>query len=206
MPSKTIPVERLGPDDFPAVVRVLSESFFDYPVMRWVLGSTEGYAGRLSRLLTFFAEARVLRDEWLLGTRGTEGLTAVALVAYPGARESPDELAILREQLWSELGPQARARYQSFGEATSSFAVEDPHLHLSMIGTRRSARGSGLGRRLMDAVHGLSRQDVDSIGVSLTTEDEANVSLYLHMGYELIGRTAVGSRIITWGFFRKDGS
>ena len=199
-------VEVLARDEVSAVVGVLCESFFDYPVMRWVLGSGDGYSRRVECLMTFFTMARVLRDEKLLGIRGSNGLTAAALIAYPGARQSPDELGALRERLWEELGAEARARYESFGAATAAFDIEESHIHLSMIGTVISARGRGLGRLLMDAVHDLSAADARSTGVTLTTEVEANVALYQHLGYELIGRAKVGSALTTWGFFRRDRS
>ena len=69
---------------------------------------------------------------------------------------------------------------------------------------RRAAKGKGVGRRLLEHVHLMSREDSGSQGVTLTTEDEANVSLYQHSGYEMVGDATVGWGLQTWGFFRPD--
>lgn len=197
-------VEVLDSDRVAEVVSVLSESFFDYPVMRFVLGSEGDYATRLDKLVTFFVMARVLRDEVLLGVEGANAMKATALVSYPGRVASPPALAAVRHDTWAELGEAARRRYDAFASATAPFTVEAEHVHLNMIGVRRSAQGRGLGRALLDAVHELSTSDASSTGVTLSTELESNVPLYQHFGYEVIGRASVESAFTTWVMFRRD--
>lgn len=198
------PVEILDSQDVPEVVSVLCEAFHDYPVMRHVLGDSPDYEARLEKLIGFFVRVRDVRDEILLGVRDVGGgLVAAAMISYPG-RGSPPEVAALREAAWAELGEDARARYEAFGEATAPFVVPDDHVHLNMIGTRNATRGSGLGRALLEAVHRISAKDPSSTGVTLTTEVESNVQLYRRFGYELIGQGRVGSAFTTWGFYRRD--
>ena len=191
--------------DVPEVVDILCESFFDYPVMQFVVGRDEkDYEVRLRKLIHFFVMARVLRGEVLLGIGDPNGLGGAALVSRPTEAEAPPELSKLSENVWSELGASARARYEAFGAACAPFEVETPHIHLNMIGVRREAQGTGLGRRLIEHVHLSSRQDSMSEGVTLTTEVEANVPLYRHFGYEIVGHTTVAPELRTWGFFRAD--
>jgi ribosomal protein S18 acetylase RimI-like enzyme len=71
-----------------------------------------------------------------------------------------------------------------------------------MIGTLREARGQGYGRILLEYVHAMSERDPDSRGVSLTTEDPANVSLYESFGYEITGHARVSADVETWAFYR----
>jgi ribosomal protein S18 acetylase RimI-like enzyme len=184
---------------------VLCEAFYDYPVMRHVLGEHhDDYEHRLNTLVHFFVMARVLRDEDLLGVMDGAQLAATALVAYPGRGESPPEMATLRDRVWDVLGPESRSRYEDFGAACATFDVDVPNIHLNMIGVSRAAQGSGLGRSLMDYVHGMSERDTSSEGVTLTTEDPSNVSLYEHFGYRVVGRARVPPGLETWGFFRPD--
>jgi len=197
-------VEILGANDVAEVVSVLSESFFDYPVMRFVLGTDGDYSARLETLIAFFVMARILRNEVVLGVREPRGLTACALVSYPGRRTSPPELGVLRDETWAKLGAKARSRYETFGAATAPLTVNAEHIHLGMIGVRRSAQGQGLGRMVLEAVHDLSSSDSLSSGVTLTTELESNVSLYEHFGYETLGSERVGSAFTTWGMYRQD--
>ncbi len=197
-------VEILGHSDVGDVVSVLSDSFFDYPVMRFVLGAEGDYRTRLEQLIGFFVMARVLRDEVLLGVRAPRGLRAAGLVSYPRGGPSPPELGGIREETWARLGDEARSRYELFGAATARFVVESHHIHLGMIGVRPSAQGQGLGRKVLEAVHDLSSADSSSTGVTLTTELESNVPLYEHFGYEILGRDRVGSALTTWGMYRSD--
>ena len=93
----------LDMDAAPEVVDVLCEAFYDYPVMRWVLGSPSDYPARLHELMTVYVMARVLRDEVMIGVPGPTALLAAATVSYPGQRESPPELGELRERLSASL-------------------------------------------------------------------------------------------------------
>jgi GNAT superfamily N-acetyltransferase len=198
-------VLKLGEEHVPEVTHVLCEAFHDYPVMRHVLGEHHGdFDQRLSTLVGFFVMARVLRDEELLGIMDSADLAAAALVSYPGRRESPPDLAVLRDKVWDELGRETRSRYEAFATACAPFEVPTRHIHLNMIGVSRGARGSGLGRLLMDHIHEMSRRDPTSKGVTLTTEDPSNVPLYEHFGYEVVGHATVAPGLETWGFFRPD--
>jgi len=173
--------------------------------MRFVLGPNEAdYDTCLRRLVSLFVMARVLRGEPLLGIARTSGLEAVAIVSRPGSGAAPEAFQALAGEVWAELGMGARARYQAFANACAPFQIEAPHLHLNMIGVRWEARGSGLGRQLIDRVQEMSRDDAASEGVTLTTEDPDNVPMYQHLGYRIVGHATVAPDLRTWGFFRPD--
>lgn len=196
-------VRVLGAGEAGEVVDVLCESFYDYPVMCFVLGHDNArYDAQLRTLIDFFVAARRLRGEPMLGV-GTP-MAATAIVSHVGVGEAPAELATVRDATWAELGDAARLRYEAFGAACAPFVPDEPHLHVNMIGVRRQAQGRGHGRRLLDYVHEMSREDPVSSGVSLSTEDEANVSFYRHLGYEIVGHAVVGPDLQTWSFFRPD--
>ena len=200
----TTGVSILAAEDVPAVVAVLSESFHDYPVMRFVLGTEPEYDGRLRTLVTFFVMARALREELVLGVAEGRDLVAAALVSRPGPRPAPARLDELREGTWAALGAEARSRYEAFGEAAGRFSVGVDHLHLNMIGVTRHRQGRGLGARLLECLHARSAADPTSAGVSLSTEVESNVSLYGRFGYRVTGSAPVVGALTTWGMFRPD--
>jgi hypothetical protein len=56
----------------------------------------------------------------------------------------------------------------------------------------------------MEEVHLMSRRRSKSRGVTLTTEDPANVALYEHLGYEVVGHARISPELETWGLFRPD--
>lgn len=204
MAARPREVEPLHAGDLDAVVSVLAEAFAGYPVMRFVLGSDTPHARPLRRLVELFVTARVMRAEPMLGIRDERGdLIAAAITSFPGRTAAPAEFADVRAAVWQELGADAEARYDAYGAATRPFAIDEPHLHLNMIGVLPGHQGTGLARRLVHAVESLSRADPVSTGVSLNTEDARNVALYRHLGYEVVGHAVVGPDLETWGFFRR---
>jgi GNAT superfamily N-acetyltransferase len=196
-------VVTLVPGDVPRVVAVLSAAFRHYPVMRYVLGPPADL-GRLRRLIEFFVRARVLRGGRVVGVLGPEGLLAAGLVTKSPGGPSSVAVQDLRDATWNQLGDDARLRYERFGAAARVLVPEVSHLHLNMIGVLPESQGRGLARIVLDHVHELSRDDPASAGVSLSTEVEANVSLYRHFGYDCTGFAVVDDAFTTWAMFRPD--
>ena len=194
---------RLSVADLDDLVAVMSDSFHDYPVMRYVLGEKQPYDDRLPRLVELFVSGRAYRNEPMIGIHDASGtLVGAATMTLPTPTDPPPDFVALRDAVWAELGADARERYDEFVAATQQFAIGPPHYHLNMIGVRRSHQGLGLARTLLDAVHDLSAADERSSGVSLTTERPANVELYQHFGYRVTGRARVGDAFDTWTLFR----
>jgi ribosomal protein S18 acetylase RimI-like enzyme len=149
--------------------------------------------------------ARVLRGDAVFGARDAAGrLVGVATTKAPGDRAAPPSFAAERKARWRELGDAARARYDAFAAASDRHKPGAPHLYLNMLGVRSVLAGQGIGRRLLDAVHAHSRAEPGSAGVALSTEDPANVALYEHVGYRVLGRERVAPELQTWALWRPD--
>jgi len=194
----------VGPDEVADVASVLAEAFFDYPMMHFILGTEGDYRERLTRLVTFFVKARLLRGEVIFGVGEPGRRAAAALVAFPNGLPAPHELSVLRHETWDALGQASHVRYESFAAATAPFALESPHVHLNMIGVRQEAAGHGFGGALLEAVHDLSASRAGSEGVLLTTEVPSNVTLYKRFGYEVLGQAVVAPDLSTWAMYRCD--
>jgi GNAT superfamily N-acetyltransferase len=182
---------------------VLCEAIADYPVMRYVLGDQGDYAARLRALIGFFHGARVLRDDAIFGVLEDGELAGVALCSLPD-RVAPPALEQLRERTWAELGPDARARYDSCMRAWEPVGVAKSNVHVNMLAVPPRYQGRGLARALLERVHAMSRERGDSWGVTLTTESERNVALYQHLGYEVVGQRPIAPGLETWGLWRPD--
>jgi GNAT superfamily N-acetyltransferase len=185
------------------VTEVLCEAFAEYPVMRYVLGRPTDYAERIRILIGFFVTCRVFREDAILGLYAGDELRGVALCSLPD-RTAPPELDRIREGIWALLGPEARARYDDCVRAWGHIPDVAPNVHVNMLAVPPRYQGHGLARALMDRVHAMSRERADSQGVSLTTEAEANVALYHHLGYRMVGEATIAPGVRTWGFFRPD--
>ncbi len=192
----------LKKENIPEITDVLCEAFYNYPVMKYVLGEKQDYDTRLHKAVTFFVSARALRKEPLLGIYNSDNkLVAAATVTLPGEIPSPPELYKLRDKLWEEIGAEEKTRYEKYGSVASTLLPKEPHHHLNMIGVRNAYQGKGLARQLIHQVEKLVSEHPTSTGVSLNTEVESNVNFYLHLGYKLVGKSDVDNGIQTWGFF-----
>jgi ribosomal protein S18 acetylase RimI-like enzyme len=195
-------VEKLYEENIPEVADVLCEAFYDYPVMKYVLGEKGNYDDRLRKAVKFFVSARALRNEPLLGIYNSENkLVAAATVTLPGEIPSPPELFKLRDELWAEVGSEEKARYENYGNVAFGLLPKEPHHHLNMIGVRNAYQGKGFARQLINKVEKLVSAHPTSAGLSLNTEVGANVKFYLHLGFKLLDKANVSEDVITWGFF-----
>jgi ribosomal protein S18 acetylase RimI-like enzyme len=196
-------VEHLSENNISDIIRVLCDAFYDYPVMHYVLGNKNNYKERLYKLVGFFVEARVLRKEPILGVYNSENmLVAAAIVTLPGNIPAPEKLIERRKKLWQELGSEEQKRYEFYGNAAGALQPPQPHHHLNMIGVIAKYKGKRLASMLIDAIEELVRSHPDSSGLSLNTETESNVKLYLHLGFNLIAYTKVDDSLVTRAFFK----
>lgn len=198
-PNAQPQVERLAATHADAVTRLLCEAFFDYPVMRYVLGDAPDYAGRLVRLIGLFTAGRWLRGHPVLGLRGADGSLQAAITMTPrGACPTPAALADLAEATWNTLGTDAKQRYATLCEAWSATEPAGEHWHVNMLGVATTAHGAGHGGRLLAAALDLAAADPAAQAVDLTTEDAANLGFYTRRGFEVTGHRRVGPALETW--------
>jgi len=201
-------IRLLNIEDFDALVDVMSRSFRDYPVMQWVgSGARSEYDPANHELNRFFVRARFVRGEVPIGYWHGGVLAGGALVSRPDWKGDYPDLEKERKELWSMLGPDAKARYLAFGRASDFFSTYGPHQHLNMLGVLPGYQGQGIARSLVARVEQLARETPETSGVSLTTEDPRNISLYEHLGYTCIGERPVGLEgekpsFTTWGFYK----
>jgi GNAT superfamily N-acetyltransferase len=198
---------RLSADRFDDTVSAFCDAFYDYAVMRYVIGDVgDRYDDRLRALIGYFTASRFSRNYPVLGLESADGrLVAAANINPPHGAPAPASLKATFQRLGATLGEAAMRRYDAFVDAFKPFEPDEPHVHLGMIGVIREAQGQGHARTLLEAVHAMSRAYPKSSGVSLTTETPKNLPFYEHFGYRILGRgeTPDGG-LVTWTLFRAD--
>jgi GNAT superfamily N-acetyltransferase len=198
---------RLAADRLEEAIDVFCDAFREYPVMRYVaLGDAPerpdiDAEARMRRLTRFFVTRRFVRGGPLFGVFADRALVGTAILTLPAEPPAPLELAAIEQDAWRDLGDAACSRYEKYVQATKAFAIAAGHHHLNMIGVRASHAGRGLARPLLEAVRQLAVDDPASAGVSLTTERPANVKLYEHFDYTVVGHARVTADLETWGMF-----
>ena len=126
------------------------------------------------------------------------GVVVCTLPGLPG----PPDLEEARAWTWGRLGDDARERYDEWIRIWGPINVSEPNIHVNMLGVPPRFQGRGLGRLLLERVHGMSLEHPDSRGVSLTTESAANLPFYERMGYQRVGHGRIAPGLESWGFFR----
>ena len=198
-------VVRLTNEQADVAIDVLSDAFFDYPVMTFSIGMAGPQYNPVLRLMVdVFTMSRFLRDYPVLGVKNTrDELLAVAAVNPPRGLPFPPELEHRYNKLYDALGPDGTARLEQLSDVWKKLEFQEPHYHLGMLGVAKKHQGEGHGRRLLEAVQAMSETDPESAGVGLSTEDPSNVPFYQRNGYQIIGHERL-TNIETWLFFRAD--
>lgn len=198
-------VEALTAADAPAIIELFCNAFYDYPVMRMVLGDTGAEYGRqLKNLIELFVMRRVWNEDPLLGIYQDGKLAAAATLTEPQEKTNMPSTEKAQSEYWALLGSEAEARYKKLGKIWRGFVIEEAHYHVNMIGVHSDFQGQGLAGRIMRVVHEMSAKDDLSAGVSLSTENPANVNFYKYWGYDVIDHEVYSDALETWGFYRKD--
>lgn len=192
-------------------IDLIAEAFAEDPLFVTSFGSVRGdatAARRTRRFVAFmFAANRVFggcaravhRDGRLLG---------VALIEPPYGRISRTvrmTLAAVRFLPVALTLPRGvSARLNRLEVACRRRAPEEPHHYLSMVGVRAEARGSGVGRLLIEDVIAIAQAHPTSVGIALDTENPRNVGLYEHLGFRVRGAVDTGALRATVLFRPRD--
>ena len=197
-------VDRLDKSRFEDAVGVLCDAFREYPAMTYTLKDTGSeYDWVLRELIGYLVDHRFSRNWPVLGVQDHDELAAVALVNPPLGGPVIPSLQPHFERWRDGAGKPVFGRFLEFAKATEPFEPDEPFYFLSLIGVPRRYQGRGYARLLLDALHGMSRDDPESAGVVLTTETADNVRLYEHFGYRVSGRAMVGD-VPSWLLYRAD--
>lgn len=180
--------DRLGvraatPDDVPAVTATLAEAFHDDPLWgHWLEPDADARPAALTALWGFFVQ-EALRYPWLHVTAGCE---AAALWIPPGGTEASPEgearMAALAEHVAGPRAPELTKLWEQFEAARPA---DEPHYYLSLLGTRSSHRGQGIGMALLEA--DLRQIDAEGAVARLESTNPANEPRYERAGFETVG-------------------
>lgn len=194
-------VDRLTPADAPAATRTLAAAFADYPLLQALAPHNPRAAEAFCRML--------VRSAVALGTAyATADRAAVACWFPPGhgvltARE------LLRAgvlPLVRELGVRGGVllwRLERQFDRARRLHVPGPHWYLPLLGVDPTARRRGLARAVLAPV--LAGADRDGLPCYLETQDEANLPVYVRLGFALVGRRRVAGGLWNWELTRHSG-
>jgi len=177
--------------DLPDVTETLALSFYDDPVLMWLI---EDGTRRRELLPGFFgavAHSYFAYDELYAVD---EGVTA-AVWAPPGAEED--------EGLPTELGEAVEEYAERLSEILGLMEEKhptEPHYYLFLLGTRAEWQGRGVGSALMAPV--LETCDRGRVPAYLEATSERNKQLYLRHGFEVTDEIPLPDGPKMWPMWR----
>ena len=137
-------------------------------------------------------QRRTIFELWLRNAlrhrcvRVTRDCEAVAVWYAPaGTESSVDEQRALDVLALELLGSHAAVFLAGCALLEAAHPQREPHFYLSLLGTRDSHRGKGLGMSLLR--EGLATLDAAAMPAYLESTNPANVERYEKLGFERIG-------------------
>lgn len=162
--------------DWRRVGAITAEAFAEDPVNLWIFGNTRPMQD------VFSALARsVYLKRGFCHLAGDDGAT---MWAHSSESREPGALAMigLVSSIMLKGAKGAVRRGLGAAETMAREHPAEPHLYLFTIGTRKAARGKGLGRQLMAPV--LAAADRDGLPCYLENSNPANTGFYRSHGFE----------------------
>jgi ribosomal protein S18 acetylase RimI-like enzyme len=162
--------------DWKQMGSITGEAFAEDPVNLWIFGNTR-------TMPPVFAE--LARSVYLpRGICHLAGDTGATMWAHSSESRELSNLQTLR-LVWSLMtkGEKGAAkRGLGAGEAMAREHPIEPHMYLFTIGTRKAARGQGLGKKLIRPM--LDAADRAALPCYLENSNPANTGFYVSHGFE----------------------
>lgn len=186
IPEITLPegMRAASQQDWKQLGAITAEAFAEDPVNLWIFGNTKPMApvfGTLAR--------SVYLPRGFCHLSGDNGAT---MWCHSSANREPPTLAMmgLVASIMTKGTKGAAKRGLTAAETMAKEHPTAPHLYLFTIGTRKAARGKGLGKTLMAPV--LAAADREGLPCYLENSNPANTGFYRSRGFEQIKMFAAG--------------
>jgi ribosomal protein S18 acetylase RimI-like enzyme len=178
------------------IADVLARTFWDDPVMGWLVSSPRT---RYSRLRLFFrTETASVRKRGLVLT--TDDLAGAALWLPPKKWKTPTADIVLH----------APSMIRAFGTRIPTalpvltkmekIHPSEPHWYLAVLGTDPVRQGLGVGGALI--THMTDRCDHEGLGAYLESSKAVNVPYYERFGFKVTEEVRIDNGPTLWGMWR----
>ena len=189
-PEITLPegMRKADPREWRQLGAITAEAFAEDPVNLWVFGKTDPMADVFGAL----ARSVYLRRGFCHIIGDAQGDRGATMWSHSSANREPGFLAMLG-LVASIMRKGSRGAARRGLVASETMAREHPkapHLYLFTIGTRKAARGKGVGKALMAPV--LAAADRDGLPCYLENSNPANTGFYRSCGFERMKLFAPG--------------
>tara|TARA_R110000787_G_scaffold31783_2_gene84148 strand:+ start:3127 stop:3726 length:600 start_codon:yes stop_codon:yes gene_type:complete len=163
---------------------ITAEAFFEDPVNEWIFGTPRAIRSAFTVLAR---DVYAKRGQCFLAGDG-----GAAMWCASDANRNLSTLPMLALATgvarWGTKGAVSRA--VAAGEVMDANHPHEPHMYLFTIGTRKAARGQGLGKALIRPM--LAACDREGLPAYLENSNPANTGFYMSHGFERMKLFHVG--------------
>lgn len=173
------------PADLEDVVHTLVEAFSNDPVWSWAFPDPRSRAAQHAIIFRMSVAHSIAHN----ATWVTSGFGAVVTTYGPGINEMSEADTQRFPSVVADLvGDHADAVVKLFERFEHVRPMTTPHLYVSMLGVRDSARGHGIGMDLL--AHVVRQADAQELPVYLESSNNVNDRRYEAAGFRMHGSIA----------------
>jgi len=194
--NRSLSVREATKADDKKIADVLARSFWDDPVVSWLVGPPRM---RYARQKIFFKTETVsVRKRGLVLT--TDDTAGAALWLPPKKWKTPwADVLLHTPSMIRAFGTRIPAALPLLTKLEKMHPTE-PHWYLAVVGTDPVRQGLGVGGALIN--HVLDRCDEEGLGAYLESSKATNVPYYERFGFKVTDEITVDGGPTLWGMWR----
>lgn len=198
-------IRRFAADDVESCVHIVHEAFRDDPLYVHMMQSDDEKLGFAKFLIR---KALLLKELLIVALRDGE-IAGIASLEKTSGNTFKSLLSVLK---WSFIKEALLLKKSISGDRfdfinqymryTTAVRPKTPHHYLVFVGVLPAYQKQGVGREILEYLHGIVDADESSAGIGLDTENEINVAYYMHFRYEVIATKRIDD-VDVYVMFRK---
>lgn len=178
----SVQVRRAGQPDITAAVQTITEAFHHDPTWAWAFPDPELRPAQYRRWWGIFVgSASRYGWTWL----ADDGAAVAVWIPPDGVELTDEDEAALEPLLRDLIGPWTDPVLEGLHRFDTAHPRDEPHYYLSLLGTRNSRRGQGIGMALLR--ESLAAVDAEGMPAYLESTNPANNRRYESVGFHDIG-------------------
>jgi ribosomal protein S18 acetylase RimI-like enzyme len=167
---------------------LLFHSYIDDPTYRYLFDSERpGYKQRIRATLRELIRLHMDRGELIFGAihKPEERLLGVAFCSDQKLKTDISGQLLWRFKMILTAGLEGTKRFLKFFSEVQRSLPDKKHRMISLIGVHPEFQKQGLGKMLLESIHHIADQDVNSIGLFIDTDNNRYLEFYKSLNYEV---------------------
>ncbi len=189
---------RVSEEEYGKVVEILSEAFFEDPMIKYVFKDRE--RKEIRRLYGVMTKAYAPSSDIYFDSEEPNGM-----IQWIDSEKEPGVMAWLRSGAMRMIGSPVSSLFRLMKTGMEIFktqkeCMKEHNLHLILLAVLPRKKGMGIGKKLMN----LYIQEADSRGLPcyLETQNPSNLGYYESFGFSVVKEIEISPELRSWSMVR----